>query len=94
MISAAENIADGVVEEPSEIQEHGGVIIAQGRLLMDLIDRILLFAASSSGNRLQALRPVQVADVLKQVRRNVASGAGRWNRDRAANSRGPASDYG
>lgn len=72
IISAAENIADGVVEEPSEIQEHGGVIIGQGRLLMDLIDRILLFAASTSGNRLQALRPVQVADVLKQVQGNMA----------------------
>jgi signal transduction histidine kinase len=72
MISAAENLADGVVEERSEIQEHGGVIIGQGRMLMDLIDRILLFAAGTSGKRLQVLRPVHVADVLKQVRRNVA----------------------
>jgi len=72
MISAAENLADRVVEEPAEIQEHGEVIIGQGRMLMDLIDRILLFAAGTSGKRLQALRPVQVADVLKQVRRNVA----------------------
>jgi len=72
MISAAENIADRVIEEPSEIREHGGVIIGQGRLLMDLIDRILLFAAGTSGRRLQALRPVHVSDVLKQVRHNVA----------------------
>jgi signal transduction histidine kinase len=72
MISAAENLADNVVEDPAEIQEHGEVIIGQGRMLMDLIDRILLFAAGSSGKHLQALRPVHVADVMKQVRRNVA----------------------
>lgn len=72
MISAAENIADRVVEEPSQIQEHSGVIIGQGHLLMDLIDRILLFAAGTSGKSLQALRLVHVSDVLKQVRRNVA----------------------
>jgi signal transduction histidine kinase len=72
MISAAENIADGVVEERSQIQEHSGVIIGQGRLLMDLIDRILLFAAGTSGKSLQALRLVHVSDVLKQVRGNVA----------------------
>jgi len=70
MITAAENIADGVVEEPSQIQEHGGVIIGQGRLLMDLIDRILLFAAGTSGKSFQALRPVHVPDVLNQVQRN------------------------
>jgi len=72
MISAAENIADGVVEERSDIRQHGGVIIGQGRLLMDMIDRILLFAAGSSGKSLQALRLVDVSDVLKQVQRNVA----------------------
>ena len=72
MISAAENIADGVVEERSDIRQHGGVIIGQGRLLMDMIDRILLFAAGSSGKSLQALRLVDVSEVLKQVQRNVA----------------------
>ena len=72
MISAAENIADRVVEEPSQIHEHSGVIVGQGHLLMDLIDRILLFAAGTSGKSLQALRPVHVSDVLKVVQRNVA----------------------
>jgi signal transduction histidine kinase len=72
MISAAENIADRVVEEPSQVQEHSTTIIGQGRLLMDLIDRILLFAAGTSGKSLQALRLVHVSDVLKQVRGNVA----------------------
>jgi len=72
MISAAENIADRVVEDPAQIHEHSGVIVGQGHLLMDLIDRILLFAAGTSGKSLQALRPVHVSDVLKEVQRNVA----------------------
>jgi len=72
MISAAENIADGIVEEESEIKEHGGIITGQGRLLLDLVDRILLFAASTSGKNLQSLRPVQVAEILERVLENVA----------------------
>jgi len=71
MISAAENIADGIVEEPSEIKEHGGIITGQGRLLADLVDRILLFAASSAGKNLQSLRPVQVSEIIGQVLQNL-----------------------
>ena len=73
MISAAENIADGVVEKESEIKEHGGIITGQGRLLLDLVDRILLFAASTSGKNLQSLGPVQVAEILERVLENVAA---------------------
>jgi hypothetical protein len=47
---------DGVVEEQSEIKEHGGIITGQGRLLLGLVDRILLFAASAAGKNLQSLR--------------------------------------
>jgi len=71
MISAAENIADGTVEEQSEIKEHGSIITGQGRLLLDLVDRILLFAASAAGKNLQSLRPVQVSEILERVLQNL-----------------------
>jgi signal transduction histidine kinase len=72
MISAAENIADGVVEEQSAIKQHGGIITGQGRLLLDLVDRILLFAASTAGKNLQFLRPVQVSEIIERTVQNVA----------------------
>lgn len=71
IISAAENIADGVVEEQSEIKEYGGIITGQGRLLSDLVDRILLFAASSAGKNLQSLRPVQISEIVGRVLQNL-----------------------
>jgi signal transduction histidine kinase len=72
ILSAAENIADGVVEEQSAVKEHGGIITSQGRLLLDLVDRILLFAASTAGKKLQFLRPVQVSAILERALQNVA----------------------
>lgn len=71
MIAAAENLSDGIVAERGDVREHGGIITRQGRILMDLMDRILLFAASSAGKTLQSLRPVEIAEVIKQVRQNV-----------------------
>jgi signal transduction histidine kinase/type II secretory pathway pseudopilin PulG len=43
--SAAENIADGVVDSPQQLAEYGGLIAGQGRRLERLVDQILLFAA-------------------------------------------------
>ena len=72
MLSAAENISDGVVEKPWEVREHGRIITGQGRRLSDLVDRILLFAASGAGESLQSREPVRVAEVVEQVFRNLA----------------------
>lgn len=72
MISAAENIVDGVVEEQSEIKEHGGIITGQGHLLLDLVDRILLFAANTAGKNLQSLGPVQTPEILDRVLLNLS----------------------
>jgi signal transduction histidine kinase len=72
MLSAAENILDGVVEEPAEIQEHGAIIAGQIRQLMDLVDRILGFVAGGNGEQHQRLQVVVVTDIVQQVLRNLA----------------------
>lgn len=72
MLSAAENIADGVVEKPWEVREHGRIITGQGHRLSDLVDRILLFAASGTGENFQSCRPVQVGEIVEQVLQNLA----------------------
>ena len=72
MLSAAENIADGVVDKPSEIREHGRIITGQGRRLSDLVDRILMFAAGAAGENLQSRRPVQVPEIVERVLQNLA----------------------
>jgi len=71
MLSAAENIADGVVDKPPDVREHGRIIIGQGRFLSDLVDRILLFSAGNEPSQ-----PVHVSEVVDRVVQNLAGPVG------------------
>lgn len=51
--SAAENLADGVVDEPGQVQRYGTLIADEGRKLSGMIDQVLDFAGLEAG---QALR--------------------------------------
>jgi signal transduction histidine kinase len=62
--SAAENIAHGVVEGKSQLEQYGSVIGAQARKLFDMVEQILLFAAIREGQQRYSLRPLEVAEIL------------------------------
>ena len=64
--SAAENIVDGVVEGPAQVQEYGTIIREQGRRLERLVDEVLLFAAGRFGRVGYDLRPTEIGPVLEQ----------------------------
>jgi signal transduction histidine kinase len=64
--SAAENLADGVVENADQMQEYGGLIRAQGRRLSRLVDEVLLFTAGRFGLSGYKLEPVEVAPIIAQ----------------------------
>src|SRR5205807_1235067 len=64
--SAAENIVDGVVEGPTQVQEYGTMIREQGRRLERLVDEVLLFAAGHFGRSGYDLRPTEVIPILEQ----------------------------
>ena len=64
--TAAENLADGVVENTQQMQEYGGLIRAQGRRLGRLVDEVLLFTAGRFGLSGYDLEPVEVAPILAQ----------------------------
>jgi signal transduction histidine kinase len=64
--TAAENLADGVVENAQQIQEYGGLIRAQGRRLGRLVDEVLLFTAGRFGLSGYDAEPVDVAPILIQ----------------------------
>ena len=72
MLSAAENIADGVVDKPLDVREHGRIIISQARFLSDLVDRILLFSAGNAGITSEPPQPVDVTEVVDRVLQNLA----------------------
>jgi signal transduction histidine kinase len=64
--TAAENLADGVVENAGQMQEYGGLIRAQGRRLSRLVDEVLLFTAGRFGLSGYTLEPVEVAPIITQ----------------------------
>jgi signal transduction histidine kinase len=62
--SAAENIAHGVVEGKSQLEQYGSVIGAQARKLFEMVEQILLFAAIREGQQRYSLRPLGVPEIL------------------------------
>lgn len=64
--TAAENLADGVVENSEQTQEYGGLIRAQGQRLGRLVDEVLLFTAGRFGLSGYEMEPVDVAPILTQ----------------------------
>jgi signal transduction histidine kinase len=70
--SAAENLADGVVEGKEHLARYGSVIRNQSHQLTELVNQILLFASSRDGQLRYALRPLQVSEIIESVVANTA----------------------
>ncbi|HLJ13374.1 MAG TPA: HAMP domain-containing sensor histidine kinase [Bryobacteraceae bacterium] len=64
--TAAENLADGVVENTEQMQEYGGLIRGQGRRLERLVDEVLLYTAGRFGLGGYELEPVEVGPMIAQ----------------------------
>jgi signal transduction histidine kinase len=62
--TAAENLADGVVDNAEQMQEYGGLIRAQGQRLGRLVDEVLLFTAGRFGLSGYDMEPVDVAAIV------------------------------
>jgi signal transduction histidine kinase len=70
--SAAENIADGVVGGKEQLARYGSVIRNQSRQITDLVNQILLFAATRNEKHRYTMRPIQVSEVIALVMENTA----------------------
>jgi signal transduction histidine kinase len=65
--SAADNLADGVVDDQTRVRQYGELVRREGVRLTDLVEQILEFAGLQSGQRSIARRPVEIAGVLREV---------------------------
>jgi signal transduction histidine kinase len=65
--SAADNLADGVVESGDQLKEYGAVIGSEVNQLSGLVERILLFAATREGRHHYALEPLDAASIIDAV---------------------------
>jgi two-component system sensor histidine kinase SenX3 len=64
IISAAENLAHGVVGSKLQLAQYGTAIGTQANVLLDMVEQILLFASIRQGHQQYSRRPLNVADVL------------------------------
>lgn len=65
--SAAENLADGVVSEPAQVQEYGALIREQDRKLSEMVGQVLAFAAEQSRYRKYEARPIDVVGAVESA---------------------------
>jgi signal transduction histidine kinase len=65
--SAGQNLADGIVREPAQVQRYGTLIDSEGRRLGDLVRQVLDFAGMQSGRRAYRRVAVDVAGVLRSA---------------------------
>ena len=65
--SAGENLADGVIDDRSQVRRYGALIEGEGRRLSEMIEQALEFAGIQSGRKTYALRPTGVAAVIESA---------------------------
>jgi signal transduction histidine kinase len=71
IFSAGENIRDGYVHGHKDLKFYGTILTSQARRLMDLLDRILLFASTRAGTKEYFIARLAVPDILAAVRKNI-----------------------
>ncbi len=65
--AAADNLAEGVVDDEQQIRKYGELVRREGRRLSEMVEQILELAGIHSGQRVLTLCPVGVAPVLRDV---------------------------
>jgi signal transduction histidine kinase len=65
--SAAENLADGVIDNGDQIKRYGGLIRDEGRRLTGMVEQVLEFAGAQSGRKTYELRPTDLNFVIEDA---------------------------
>jgi signal transduction histidine kinase len=63
--SAAENLADGVIDSRDQIKRYGGLIRDEGRRLTGMVEQVLEFAGAQSGRKNYELRTTDLIQVIE-----------------------------
>ncbi len=70
--SAAENLADGIVNDEKGVRKYGSLIAGEGRRLTQMVEQVMTFAGLQAGRPGFDVRPVDVAAVIDQALVSVA----------------------
>jgi len=72
--SAADNLAEGVVEGKAQVQNYGQLIRGEARRLASMVEQILLFSAGKQNTARYNLQPLDIVSVIDGVLRDHAPG--------------------
>ena len=72
--SAADNLAEGVVEGKAQVQNYGQMIRGEARRLASMIEQILLFSAGKQNTARYNLQPLDIVSVIDGVLRDNTPG--------------------
>jgi len=65
--SAADNLADGLVEGKAALQKYGSILQHQSRGMSHLVDEILLFASTEDRKNHYVLKPIPIATIIDSI---------------------------
>ncbi len=65
--SAAENLADGVIDNRDQIRRYGGLIRDEGRRLTGMVEQVLEFAGAQSGRKNYEMRPADLRLIIEDA---------------------------
>jgi signal transduction histidine kinase len=64
VVSAAQNISDGIIDDKSRMMRYGDVILSQAQRLSELIEQILLFSATEKDRHRYHLQAARVEELI------------------------------
>ena len=70
--SAADNLAEGVVDGKPQVQNYGQLIRGEARRLASMVEQILLFSTGKQNTARYNLQPVDIVSVIEGVLRDAA----------------------
>jgi signal transduction histidine kinase len=70
IMTAGENIRDGLAVNSDRLVEQGSVITGQAQQLMELVDQVLLFSATRESKLSHSLRELRVEEVIEHAIRS------------------------
>lgn len=65
--SAADNLADGLVEGKAALRRYGVILQNQSRSMGRLVDEILLFASTEDGTKRYVLQTIEVSTIIDSI---------------------------
>ena len=72
ILTAAENIRDGLLEDRDRLREEGNIIVAQATRLMNLGDQILFYASTGQPGQMREIRGLTAGEVIEHALDTVA----------------------